>query len=322
MRNTQLNQFSAECNQTDKYIRINLLEAEKTFVLYFHRQQNESDKIAPDEAIQKLESGEYDADLVEGLRLVAALWHGMHTGCFMLSDEQNLVLWRWTVAAVYVCEMLDTNGAVEVKNEQGEPEEVAVYSGEHGGIVIYPWSERFSLANHVEGLTPKVDKESGEIISNESWLCSPLDVVSIGSDGRDRYLILRWQPEGEKLPVIRAVPLADIGEREGWRTLKAGGVNVTTKSNLRAILADWLQRNGHGQLWQVAHTTGWQCGAYIMPDACNRTVLAGLQCFRQCGLITRNTLSVKQDCSGRKPPGFVVPSVAMRPFLNPYRQNA
>ncbi|ECO4980353.1 DUF927 domain-containing protein [Salmonella enterica] len=129
------------------------------------------------------------------------------------------------------------------------------------------------LKPHVESrddgvfwVTPKVDKESGEIISNESWLCSPLDVVSIGSDGRDRYLILRWQPEGEKLPVIRAVPLADIGEREGWRTLKAGGVNVTTKSNLRAILADWLQRSGHGQLWQVAHTTGWQCGAYIMPD--------------------------------------------------------
>lgn len=39
-----------------------------------------------------------------------------------------------------------------MKNEQGEPEEVAVYSGDHGGIVIYPWSERFSLANHVEGL--------------------------------------------------------------------------------------------------------------------------------------------------------------------------
>lgn len=29
MRNTQLNQFSAECNQTDKYIRMSLLEAEK-----------------------------------------------------------------------------------------------------------------------------------------------------------------------------------------------------------------------------------------------------------------------------------------------------
>ncbi|EHP7273127.1 hypothetical protein KP074_004125 [Salmonella enterica] len=152
MRNTKMNYFSGDNERTGKYIRISRQEAEKNFVLYFHRQQNKSDKIAPDEAIQKLESGEYDADLVEGLRLVAALWHGMHTGCFMLSDEQNLVIWRWTVAAVYVCEMLDTNGTVEVKNEQGEPEEVAVYSGDHGGIVIYPWSERFSLANHVEGL--------------------------------------------------------------------------------------------------------------------------------------------------------------------------
>ncbi|ECH3910776.1 TPA: hypothetical protein G8M10_005390, partial [Salmonella enterica] len=100
MRNTKMNYFSGDNERTGKYIRISRQEAEKNFVLYFHRQQNKSDKIAPDEAIQKLESGEYDADLVEGLRLVAALWHGMHTGCFMLSDEQNLVLWRWTVAAV------------------------------------------------------------------------------------------------------------------------------------------------------------------------------------------------------------------------------
>lgn len=115
-------------------------------------------------------------------------------------------------------------------------------------------------------VTPKVDKESGGVTLNESGLCSPLDVMSIGSDGKDRYLILRWQPEGEDMPLIRAIPQADIGEREGWRTLKGGGVNVTTKSNLRATLADWMQRSGSGQLWRVAHATGWQCGAYIMPD--------------------------------------------------------
>ncbi|EAY7358224.1 hypothetical protein QV97_15880 [Salmonella enterica subsp. enterica serovar Sandiego] len=152
MRNTKMNYFSGDNEQTDKYIRISRQEAEKNFVLYFHRKNDDSDKTAPEDAIQKLENGEYDAGLVEGLRLVAALWHGMHTGCFILSDEQNLALWRWVVAAVFVCEMLDTNGTVEVKNEQGEPEEVAVYSGEHSGIVIYPWSERFSLANHIEGL--------------------------------------------------------------------------------------------------------------------------------------------------------------------------
>ena len=115
-------------------------------------------------------------------------------------------------------------------------------------------------------ITPKVDKESGEIINNESWLCSPLDVIGTGRDDKDQYLIIRWLAFGSDMTTTAAVPLADIGEREGWRILKAGGVNVTTKSNLRAILADWLQRSGSRELWRVTHATGWQSGAYIMPD--------------------------------------------------------
>lgn len=115
-------------------------------------------------------------------------------------------------------------------------------------------------------VSPKVDKDSGEIINNESWLCSPLEVIGTGRDDKDQYLIIRWMAFGADIPSTAAIPLADIGEREGWRTLKAGGVNVTTKSSLRAILADWLQRSGSRDLWRVAHATGWQCGAYIMPD--------------------------------------------------------
>ncbi|MFJ5387321.1 DUF927 domain-containing protein [Pectobacterium sp. CHL-2024] len=115
-------------------------------------------------------------------------------------------------------------------------------------------------------VSPKVDKDSGEVINNESWLCSALDVIGTGRDDKDQYLIIRWLACGSAEPTTAAIPLADIGEREGWRTLKAGGVNVTTKSSLRAILADWLQRSGSRDLWRVAHSTGWQCGAYIMPD--------------------------------------------------------
>ncbi|WP_316391086.1 hypothetical protein [Citrobacter farmeri] len=152
MRNTRHNYFLVNSGQTDKYIRMSRQEAEKNFANYFRRPQSEIGEIIPEICIQKLDSGEYDSDLLEGLRLVAVLWHGVHSRGIALSDEQNLVLWRWAVAAVFVCEMFDTNGTVEVKNEQGDLEEVAVYSGEHGGIVIYPWSERFALANHVEGL--------------------------------------------------------------------------------------------------------------------------------------------------------------------------
>ncbi len=123
-----------------------------------------------------------------------------------------------------------------------------------------------SRKDGVYWITPKVDKESGEIINNESWLASPMDVIGTGRDDKDQFLIIRWQAFGANVLTTAAIPLADIGEREGWRTLKAGGVNVTTKSSLRAILADWLQRSGSRELWRVAHATGWQCGAYIMPD--------------------------------------------------------
>ncbi|EPN0728698.1 DUF927 domain-containing protein [Yersinia enterocolitica] len=115
-------------------------------------------------------------------------------------------------------------------------------------------------------ISPKVDRESGEIINSESWLCSPLEVVGIGRGDNDQYLILRWQAAGGNVKTTQAIPLADIGEREGWRVLKAGGVNVTTKPAMRATLADWLQRSGSREIWRVAQATGWQCGAYIMPD--------------------------------------------------------
>lgn len=133
-----------------------------------------------------------------------------------------------------------------------------------------PESLRPHIQSRIDGVywvEPKSDKDTGEIISRESWLCSALKVIGIGiDDSKTRYLILRWQAFGAKSETVQAIPFADIGEREGWRTLKAGGVNVTTKSGLRATLADWLQSCANGEVWRIAHATGWQCGAYIMPD--------------------------------------------------------
>ncbi|MGA8120385.1 DUF927 domain-containing protein [Rouxiella badensis] len=115
-------------------------------------------------------------------------------------------------------------------------------------------------------ISPKADKETGEVINSESWLCSPLEVVGTGKDDKDQFLIIHWLPVGEQSSHTAAIPLADIGEREGWRILKSGGVNITTKPAMRATLADWLQRSGSREIWRVAQATGWQRGAYIMPD--------------------------------------------------------
>lgn len=123
-----------------------------------------------------------------------------------------------------------------------------------------------SRSDGVFWITPKVERDSGEIIHPEAWLCSPLDVIGTGSDGAERYLVLRWREPGTGAEITRAVPAADIGERDGWRMLKSGGVTVTTKSTLRATLADWLQQSGNGQEWRISSTSGWHYGAYIMPD--------------------------------------------------------
>lgn len=123
-----------------------------------------------------------------------------------------------------------------------------------------------SRRNGLYWVEPK--EKGGEITEVESLLCSALNVVGVGiDDNRTRYLVLRWRALGAKEEMTHAIPLADIGEREGWRTLKGGGLYVTTKSGLRATLADWLQGQAHkGEVWRIAQATGWQCGAYLMPD--------------------------------------------------------
>ncbi|HGW3646932.1 TPA: hypothetical protein ACNIB0_001475 [Citrobacter koseri] len=156
MRNTEMKNVMGNTGSHDKCGEISRAEAEKNNILYFCCQADGSDQFmkseSPGTVIEELDSGRYDVDPVSGMRLAAALWAGMSTGCFTLTDEQHLVLWRWVVVSVYIREMRDANGKVSVKNEQGEPEEVTVYTGERGGIVIYPWSERFALAHHIEGL--------------------------------------------------------------------------------------------------------------------------------------------------------------------------
>lgn len=113
-------------------------------------------------------------------------------------------------------------------------------------------------------VTPRVNKQTGEVEEPSVWLCSPVEVIGRGTDGGEEYLVLSWLCNGQK--VTEALPLCDIGEREGWRRMKAGGMNVTSKSSLRAVLGDHLQLCGEQTRWNVAKTTGWQHGAYIMPD--------------------------------------------------------
>ncbi|EKY8314485.1 DUF927 domain-containing protein [Salmonella enterica] len=126
------------------------------------------------------------------------------------------------------------------------------------------------IENRTDGvywITPKVDRESGEVINNEMWLSSPLAVAGTGRDDAGQYyFVLRWKVPGRKEEITRALPAGDIGEREGWRTLKNSGVKVVANPKLRGMLSDWLQQTAPTQEWGISHRAGWFRGAYIMPD--------------------------------------------------------
>ncbi|HAV7745328.1 TPA: DUF927 domain-containing protein [Escherichia coli] len=123
-----------------------------------------------------------------------------------------------------------------------------------------------SRADGVFWVTPKVDKQSGEIIRPEAWLCSPLELLGTGTIGKEHYRVMRWKKLANHEVITMAIPCGGIGDRDGWRLLKDHGLNVTTNGKYRAILADWMQLNGNHEEWQLSTTTGWHFGAYIMPD--------------------------------------------------------
>ncbi|MBE0150229.1 DUF927 domain-containing protein [Serratia fonticola] len=156
---------------------------------------------------------------------------------------------------------------VREQAEHGESlvEEIKRAKGKHG-----PSDE---LAPRVESrpgglywVTPKIDKQSGEVIRPGQWLCGVVDVLGAGEGDGSDFVILRWQPIGNRPERTEAIQAGDIGNREGWTRLSNRGLRVTANPRLRAILADHLTDSDTGELWNVATLSGWQHGAYIMPD--------------------------------------------------------
>ncbi|EMP9725173.1 hypothetical protein RVY14_004655 [Enterobacter cloacae] len=72
-------------------------------------------------------------------------------------------------------------------------------------------------------------------------------MIGIGTDGPARYLILRWLAQGASTETTQSIPQADIGERECWCKLKAGGVMVARI----LIESGMLKKRIHGKGWQI-----------------------------------------------------------------------
>ena len=76
---------------------------------------------------------------------------GGNAGWFDYTSQHNVTMWRWLIAAVFIAEMKRENGTTTVAEADGTTSQVAIYSNESAGIVVYPFSERLAMANNIEG---------------------------------------------------------------------------------------------------------------------------------------------------------------------------
>jgi putative DNA primase/helicase len=117
-------------------------------------------------------------------------------------------------------------------------------------------------------IVPKMDKDTGEIHETQSWLCTAIELIGRGRDEDGAHFrMIRWKENGAGAERTDAFPLEIVGEREGWARMRRGGLSVTTSRLLRAYLGNHMQLAGSNQFWRVVSRSGWQHGAYVLPNA-------------------------------------------------------
>lgn len=122
--------------------------------------------------------------------------------------------------------------------------------------------------NEMYYVVPKIDKSSGDITEVRHWLCAAFDLIGSGKDDDgNHYRIIKWIERGTSMVRIDAFPMRIIGERDGWSRMRSGGLTVTTNVSHRAFLGNYMQLEGSIQNWNVVSRSGWQYGAYVLPNA-------------------------------------------------------
>lgn len=88
-------------------------------------------------------------------------------------------------------------------------------------------------------IIPKFNADTGELISEtEHWLSDPVQVIGIGQSESEAFIVLQFTPEGQTKPMIEALPLADLGDKEGWKRLRQRGLKIANNATLRTYLAE------------------------------------------------------------------------------------
>ncbi|HCI5779680.1 TPA: hypothetical protein NPO56_001376 [Klebsiella quasipneumoniae subsp. quasipneumoniae] len=164
-------------------------------------------------AIRQLDGGQFDDSLTAGLRVVSQIQQGATYGWFHPTVEQNALIWRWIIATLFVLEQKEANGTVDVANGESSAERAVIYAGKNGGMTIYPFSVRMSLATHIEG--PAIEK--------------------YGLEAGLSLVVKMYQDMTEVNPCSRALRLSQIG-REGLAMFHDGFIEMLNTEGMPVAL--------------------------------------------------------------------------------------
>ncbi|MCC8367579.1 DUF927 domain-containing protein [Xenorhabdus sp. PB61.4] len=158
-----------------------------------------------------------------------------------------------------------SHGLYQAVENVAVPNSVTTHSDEYQEKEDDPLKPHIDIRkNGIYWVEPK--EQGGEIVEVEKWLSDYMEIVGIGNDGSEGYLIIKLCQEGTGKYIVEALPRREIGMPVGWARLRSRGMNITVKNSLLPVLAEHLQRSGNRREWIVTQKAGWHCGAYVMPD--------------------------------------------------------
>ncbi|HHA1934661.1 TPA: hypothetical protein ACOEP6_003124 [Enterobacter ludwigii] len=142
-------------NARDNAVNVSRAESEQGYILYFSPAAGGCHQFVKSEypatVIAELSGGVYDHNLPAGIHLAAALWTGQHANDFTLSAGDNIAVWRWVVATVFVNTLVDRNGTIEVDDGHGGTEHTPVYVGSDGTAMnVFVSGVRLALSAQME----------------------------------------------------------------------------------------------------------------------------------------------------------------------------
>lgn len=114
-------------------------------------------------------------------------------------------------------------------------------------------------------IKPKLEKDT--LIETVCQLSTPFEVIAEGEDAESKitYTVMKWLFHGKER--IRSIEGGAIGDPDGWRIMKNGGVKITSNHYLRGVLSDWIQEQSAKAPYRaMTPRAGWFEGAYLMPN--------------------------------------------------------